>query len=83
MARLKRKINLGKKYSETEVVIDKKKISYPSFYVSSIKLPLMPDDVGKTMKAEVSVELIGIRQETNTNNDEYSYDFEMKSIKFI
>ena len=74
------KIKLGRKAKEDSVEYKPKEIIYPSFYISSKKLPIAPKDVGKVFKCEIEAKLTGIREDSNEKRTKYNYDFDMKSI---
>lgn len=83
MAKLyRKKVNLGRKYKAITQTKPERKTTYPSFYISEKKLPITPNDVGKSFTCEIKAELTGIREESGRDGNKYSYDFEMKSISF-
>lgn len=83
MAKLyRKKVNLGTKYKPITQAKPDRKTTYPSFYISDKKLPITPKDVGKSFTCEIEAELTGIRESTGRDGNDYSYDFEMKSISF-
>jgi len=83
MAKLKR-INLGKK--EITPVCEspkrKNKVYYPTIYISDKKLPIEPEDVGKTLTATVQLKVTGVNMRTNENKQSLNYDFEVREIVF-
>jgi len=82
MAKLKR-INLGKR--ETSTVVEKSrenKVYYPSFHISDKKLPIEPEDVGKTLTATIQLKVTGVNMRTNENKQSLNYDFEVREIVF-
>lgn len=84
MAKLQRKkVNLGRKPEPIKDVRQGKAGTiYPTFYISNKKLPILPNDVGKSFSCEIIAELTGIREESDKTGSKYNYDFEMKSITF-
>ena len=79
----RKKVNLGYKEKVIKNVRGaSRKTYYPSFYISSVRLPLKPSDIGNSFVCEVVVDLTGVREETDRSGNSYNYDFEMKSIKF-
>lgn len=83
MAKLKR-VNLGKKETMTTCVPErtKNKVHYPSFYISDKKLPIEPEDVGKTLTATIQLKVTGVNMRTNENKQSLNYDFEVREIVF-
>jgi hypothetical protein len=82
VSKLYKKINLGRKIEEDmPVKVEKKRISYPSFYVSRKRLPLKGEDVGKTFDISAKIKLVGIREENRNGKESFSYDFEMQEIQ--
>jgi len=82
MAKLKR-INLGEK--ETSTLIEKPRkdrVHYPTIYISDKKLPIEPEDVGKTLTATVRLKVTGVNMRTNENKQSLNYDFEVREIVF-
>ncbi len=82
MAKLKR-INLGRK--EISTMVDKakeNKVYYPSIYISDKKLPIEPEDVGKTLTATVRLKVTGVNMRTNEDKQSLNYDFEVREIVF-
>ena len=82
MAKLKR-IKLGRK--ETPISVSKPRgdrISYPSFYISDKKLPIEPEDVGKTLTATIQLKVTGVNMRTNEDKQSLNYDFEVREIVF-
>lgn len=83
MAKLyRKKVDLGRKLKPMVAEKPTRKTTYPSFYISERKLPIVPNDVGKSFTCEIVAELTGIREEAGRDGNKYSYDFEMKSISF-
>lgn len=77
-------IDLGRK-NECETAMpsknNKNKISYPYFSISNVDLGLDEKDVGKTIKAMVSMKINSISKRINTNKEDgtkktedYSFD---------
>ena len=83
MAKLKR-INLGKKETTAmcQPKVSKSKVHYPSFYISDRKLPIEPEDVGKTLTATIQLKVTGVEVRTNENKQGLNYDFEVREIVF-
>ena len=83
MAKLKR-INLGKKESTVpcQSEVSKSKVHYPSFYISDKKLPIEPEDVGKTLTATIRLKVTGVNMRTNEDKQSLNYDFEVREIVF-
>jgi len=82
MAKLKR-INLGKKEISTAISEPKRsKVYYPSIYISDKKLPIEPEDVGKTLTANVRLKVTGVNMRTNEDKQSLNYDFEVREIVF-
>lgn len=80
----KEKINLGRKISHgIERVSKPKEITYPSMYISNIKLPLEGEDVGKKFRCMIDVELSGVNKRVSKNDSSLNYDFDIKTIQFI
>jgi len=79
-----KKINLGYNLKPIEEVSSKKrKTMYPSMFISHKKLPLSGEDVGKSFNCQITVDLVGIREETKNEENKYNYDFEIKNIVFV
>ncbi len=78
------KIDLKIKPTKTdECCPEPKRVRYPSLYLSDIKLPLAKVNVGKTMKAVVTLKLTGLRENTSTGGKEdMSWDFDIHDIEF-
>lgn len=56
---------------------------YPSLYLSDIQLPLAKANVGKTMKAVVTLRLTGLRENTSTKRKgRMSWDFDVHDVEF-
>jgi len=82
MVKLYKKINLGRKVEEdVPVKVEKKRITYPSFYVSRKKLPLKGEDVGKTFDISAVIKLVSVREENSNGKESFSYDFEIQEIQ--
>jgi len=60
----------------------KKTVYYPSLCINDKKLPCEPDDIGKTFNCKMKLILTGIRESTDENKSNFSYDFEVKEIVF-
>jgi len=83
MAKLKR-INLGKKETSTicQPERTKNRVHYPAFYISDKKLPIEPEDVGKTLTATIRLKVTGVNMRTNEDKQSLNYDFEVREIVF-
>jgi len=55
---------------------------YPSLYLSDVTLPLTKDNVGKTMKAVVTLKFTGYREDNSVKKNYKSYDFAIQDIEF-
>ena len=77
------KIDLKIKPTKTECCPEPKRVRYPSLYLSDAQLPLVKTDVGKTMKAIVTLKLTGLRENTSTRGKkDMSWDFDVHDIEF-
>ncbi len=80
MAKIDLKIKSTKMAKCTETP---ERTRYPSLYLSDAKLPLVKTDVGKTMKAVVTLRLTGLRENTSTRRKgDMSWDFDIHDIEF-
>ena len=78
------KIDLKSKPEKMEKCTEApERVHYPSLYLSDVKLPLVKTDVGKTMKAVVTLRLTGLRENTSTRRKgDMSWDFDIHDIEF-
>ena len=76
------KIDLKIKPTKTECCPTPEKVRYPSLYLSDIQIPLAKANVGKTMKAIVTLRLTGFRENTSTRRKGMSWDFDVHDIEF-
>ena len=75
------KINLKIKRDKKGEIPDKGP-EYPSLYLSDIPLPITKKDIGKTMKAIITLKFTGYREDNSTKKDHVSYDFAIQDIEF-
>ena len=76
------KINLKIKPTKISQTPELEKEHYPSLYLSDVQLPLAKTNVGKTMKAIVTLRLTGFRENTSTRRKGMSWDFDIHDIEF-
>ena len=83
MAKLKR-INLGRKETEPTCAVKrpKNRVHYPSFCIYDKKLPIEPEDVGKTLTATIQLKVTGVNMRTNEDKQSLNYDFDVREIVF-
>lgn len=83
MAKLKR-INLGKIETVPTVQPERSKnrVHYPSFCIYDKKLPIEPEDVGKTLTATIQLKVTGVNMRTNEDKQSLNYDFDVREIVF-
>jgi len=81
----KKKISLGYKpdFERKVTSSDKRKIHYPSMYISNTKLPLEAKEVGNKFRALIDVEFTGIRENTSKEKQSLDYEFDITAIQFI
>ena len=77
------KIDLKIKPTKTDECTPERKVRYPSLYLNDIKLPLAKANVGKTIKAIITLRLTGFRENTSTGEkNSMSWDFDIHNIEF-
>jgi len=80
----RKKIRLGTKQGEEAASkkFSRKEIYYPSMYIEDTKLPLEPEDVGKTFDAQIKLKVKGVSQSTNEGESTLDYSFDIMEIAF-
>ena len=80
----RKKIRLGTKQSEEAAFkkSSKEEMYYRSMYIDSTKLPLEPEDVGKTFDAQIKLKVKGVSQSTNEGGSNLDYSFDIMEIAF-
>lgn len=75
------KINLKLKHDK-QGTISYGSPEYPSLYLNDVELPIGKDDVGKTLKAAVTLKLTGYGEDNSTKKDTVRFDFAIQDIEF-
>ena len=78
-------IDLGRKPQETSAVPESKvssKIYYPSFYVDNKGLPISDNDVGKTVIAQVKLQVTSVEKRVTKDKNTYDTRFDVLGISF-
>jgi len=80
----RKKIKLGTKPNKSVLVSTKpkKRLYYPSMYIDNTKLPLEPEDVGKSFNAQIKLKVTGVNQRTNEGGSNLDYSFDIMEIAF-
>jgi len=79
----RKKIKLGtKQNSGMTTKASKKEMYYPSMYIDNTKLPLEPEDVGKTFTAQIKLKITGVNQRTDEKGSNLDYNFNVMEIAF-
>ena len=55
---------------------------YPSLYLSNTPLPLIKKQIGKSLRAVVTLKFVGYNENNSTNKNHVSYDFAVQDIEF-
>lgn len=83
MAKIVRKINLGRKMKDDmPTITEKNKMTYPSLYIHNKKLPLDVKQIGTTIMAQVKLKFTGLNESSNLTGSNSNYDFEVLEINF-
>ena len=57
--------------------------TYPSFYLHDVKLPVGKNDVGKILKANVTLKFTNYGEDNSVKKDGNSFSFDVQDIEFI
>lgn len=55
---------------------------YPTLYLSDVQLPISKKNIGKTIKAVVTLKFTGYREDNSTKKNHISFDFAVQDIEF-
>lgn len=55
---------------------------YPTLYLRDVQLPISKKNIGKTIKAVVTLKFTGYREDNSTKKNHISFDFAVQDIEF-
>lgn len=78
-----KRVNLGEKRENVEVVKPRGETFYPTIYLCDKKLPIEKDKIGEILKAQVTLKYTGYSESKNEKGKEsHSYNFDIHDIQF-